>query len=176
MLPVDEYNVKLVQTGHFRHLPPIASGETPEFKDFLDDWGGKWMWEGLSLNEKPEWVAECLRNGTLVCVTDGSYMKKSAPDLCSAGWILACRRTRRYIRGTLVERSPWANSYRGELLGMLAIRLFLLAVEEYHDVVSSGTQAFCDCKGVITTFEKKGKRVPTGKKNGNILRVLQPSG
>ena len=100
-------------------------------------------------------------------------MKKSAPDLCSAGWILACRRTRRYIRGTLVERSPWANSYRGKLLGMLAIRLFLLAVKEYHDVVSSGTQAFCDCKGVITTFEKKGKRVPTGKKNGNILRVLR---
>ena len=122
------------------------------------------MWEGLRLNEKPEWVAECLRNGTLVCVTDGSYIKKSAPDLCSAGWVLACKRTRRYIRGTLVERSPWANSYRGELLGMLAIRLFLLAVEEYHEVVSSGTQAYCDCKGVITTFEKKEKRVPTGKR------------
>ena len=107
-----------------------------------------------------------------MCVTDGSYIKKSALDLCSAGWVLACRRTCRYIAGMLVERSPWAISFRGELLGMLAIMLFLLAVEEYHEVVSSGTQAYCDCKGVITTFKNKEKRVATGKKNGDILRVL----
>ena len=131
------------------------------------------MLECLRLNKKPEWVAECLQNWTLVCLTDGSYIKNSAPDLCSAGWVLACRRTCRYIAGTLVERSPWANSFRGELLGMLAIMLFLLAVEEYHEVVSSGTQAYCNCKGVITTFEKKEKRVATCKKKGNILRALQ---
>ena len=122
------------------------SDETPEFKDFLDKWGGEWMWEGLRLNKRPKWVAECLQNRTLVCVTDGSYIKKLAPDLCSVGWMFACRQTRRYFAGTLVERSPWANSFRGELLGILAIRLFLLAVEEYHEVVSSGTQTYCNGK------------------------------
>ena len=66
-----------------------------------------------------------------MCVTDGLYMKKHAKDVCSAGWILACRVTKRQIGGTFVKISPSADSYRGELLGMLAIRLFLLAVEEY---------------------------------------------
>jgi len=131
------------------------------------------MWEDVQLNETPEWAAECLRTGDLVCVTDGSYNKKTAPDICSAGWVLASKSTRRYIAGTLVERSPWANSYRGELLGMLAIRLFLLALEEYCDAVSQGTGNFCDCKGVITTFEKKTKRVSAGSRNGDILRVLR---
>ena len=59
-------------------------------------------------------------------------MKDRASNMCSAGWVLACKQTRRHICGTLVERSESANSYRGELLGMLAILLFLLlAVEEY---------------------------------------------
>ena len=40
MLPVNKYNVKLVQTRHFQHLPSKVSDETPlEFKDFLN--GGK---------------------------------------------------------------------------------------------------------------------------------------
>ena len=107
VLPADKYYVKLVQTKHFQYLPPKVNDGSPlDFKDFLNKWGGEWMWEGLRLNEKPEWVAECLQNGMLVCVTDGSYIKKSALDLCSAGWGLACRRTRRYIAGTLVKRSP----------------------------------------------------------------------
>ena len=145
----------------------------PDFMQFLRAWGGEWMWQDVQMNETPEWAAECLRTGDLVCVTDGSYNKKSAPDICSAGWVLASKSTRRYIAGTLVERSPWANSYRGELLGMLAIRLFLLALEEYCDAVGQGTGAFCDCKGVITTFEKKTKRVSSGSSNGDVLRVLR---
>ena len=44
------------------------------------------MWEDLRLCESSlEWVVEGLREGTLVCVTDGSYFKKKAPNVCSAG-------------------------------------------------------------------------------------------
>ena len=45
------------------------------FLEFLKSWGGEWMWDGLKLSEDPSWVAECLKNGALVCVTDGSYNK-----------------------------------------------------------------------------------------------------
>ena len=135
------------------------------------------MWEELCLNEDSEWVADCLQNNTLACVMDGSYIKKTAPDICSAGWVLACKSTNCYIAGTPVERSPWANSYRGELLGMLSIRLFLLSVEEYCEVSSSGTGTHCNCKGIITTFEKQTKRVSMGKQmersSGYLLRTVQ---
>ena len=56
---------------------------------------------------------------------------------------------------------------------MLAIRLFLLAVEEYYGVITSGNDVCCDNKGALYTFAKKSKRVPAGKSNTDILRVLR---
>ena len=133
------------------------------FVEFLKSWGGEWTWDGLKLSEDPLWVAECLKNKMLVCVTDGSYNKQVAPDVCSAGWAMACTQTKRKILGTLLERSNYAGSYRGELLGMLAIQLFLLAVEEYHNPIFDGNEVCCDNKGALFTFEKESKRVPTDR-------------
>ena len=89
------------------------------FVEFLKSWGGEWMWDGLKLSEDPLWVAECLKNKTLVCITDGSYNKQVTPDVCSAGWVMACTQTKRQISGTLnshktfqlcrqlQRRAPW---------------------------------------------------------------------
>ena len=131
------------------------------------------MWDGLILSEDPSWVAECIKNRTPVCVTDGSYNKQVAPDVCSTGWVMACTQTKRQISGTLIERSKYTGSYREELLVMLAIRLFLLAAEEYHNTISYGNKVCCDNKGALFTFEKKSKRVPTGKTNSDVLCVLR---
>ena len=87
--------------------------------------------------------------------------------------MIACMQTKRRILGTLIERSEYAGSYRGELPGMLAIRLFLLAVEEYHNTISDGNEVCCDNKRALFTFEKKSKRVPTGKTNTDVHRVLR---
>ena len=92
------------------------------FVEYLKSWGGDWMWEDLRLCESSlEWIVEGSKKGTLVCVTDGSYFKKKAPNVCSAGWIIADQRTKRQIGGMLVEISPSVDSYRGKMLGMLAI-------------------------------------------------------
>ena len=131
------------------------------------------MWKDLHMHEDPSWVVECLTNNTLVCVTDGSYQKEFAPELCSAGWIMMCRKTRKCIGGTLVEKSSYASSYRGELLGLLAIRLFLLAIEEYYGVASDGNGLVCDNKAALYTFAKESKRIPSGQANTDIQRVLR---
>ena len=143
------------------------------FLDILNSYGGEWMWKDLHMNEDSSWVAECLENNTLVCVTDGLYQKELAPELCSAGWILYCRKSEKCIAGTLVEKSKYASSYRGELLGLLAIRLFLLAVEEYHGVATDGSGLVCDNKAALYTFSKESKRVPAGQANTDIQRVLR---
>ena len=75
------------------------------------------MWNDLRQNKDPMWVAECLRNKTLVCVKNGSYMMDKVTNLCSA----ECVQTKRYISGTLAKRLETADSYRGECLGMLAM-------------------------------------------------------
>ena len=118
-------------------------------------------------------MAECLKKRTLVCVTDGSYQKEKAPNLCGAGWIMAFKKTGRRISGTLVEESPNAGSYRGEMLGMLEIQIFLLAVEEHQGVDSNGNKVCCNNKRALFTFEKKFKHVPSGKANTDIQRVLR---
>ena len=59
------------------------------------------------------------------------------------------------------------------MLGMLAIRLFLLAVEEFYGTISTSNDICCDNKGALYTFERKSQRVPSGKANTNIQRVLR---
>ena len=62
------------------------AGGSPHYKDSLKAWGGAWMWDLRSLPEDLEWVAEAMRKGTLVGVSDGSYNRKWAPETCAAGW------------------------------------------------------------------------------------------
>ena len=80
-----------------------TTDEATSFVDHLKSYGGEWMWRDLCMDDSSlEWVVESLREGTLVCVTDGSYFKKKAPNVCGAGWILANSRTKRQIVGTLI--------------------------------------------------------------------------
>ena len=78
--------------------------------------------------------------------------------------------------GSLAEWSSSAGSYRGEMLGMLAVRVFLLAVEEYfqqHGKVSKGTRVSCGNKGALTAFDKKDKRISAASSNADVRRALQ---
>ena len=77
------------------------------------------------------------------------------------------------ISGTLIKIFPSADSYRGKMLGMLAIRLFLLAVEEFYGTISTSNDICCNNKGALYTFERKSQRVPSGKANTDIQRVLR---
>ena len=45
------------------------------------------------------------------------------PSLGQGKYVLYCTATRNKLQSSLVERSEDASSYRGELLGMLAIHL-----------------------------------------------------
>ena len=131
------------------------------------------MWEGATIDEDPLWVAQAMTAGTLICVTDGSYDRRKAYDLSGAGWTLYCTATKKQMSGSLVERSEYASSYRGELLGMLAIHIFLHAVEKYFHAHGGSNSIYCDNKGAIYTFAKQHKRVSAGIKNNDILRVLR---
>ena len=53
------------------------------------------------------------------------------------------------------------------------MRLFLLAVREYHNTISDGNKVCYDNKGALFTFEKKSKKVLTGKTNTDIYCMLR---
>ena len=71
-------SIKLHSTSKAQFASEVE--EVKSFMEVLTSWDGKWMWSGLRLTESIEWVAECLKNRTLVCVTDGSYQKEKAPN------------------------------------------------------------------------------------------------
>jgi hypothetical protein len=76
-----------------------------DFWEFLYSWGGKWMWEGIEADKDSQynisWVAEGLTNHSLVWVTDGSYNRNKAIDLCGVGWIIFCTKTGLQLTGTV---------------------------------------------------------------------------
>ena len=109
-------------------------------------------------------------------MTDCSYIRQLAPNVCGAGWIIQDKLTGKRVEGSLAEWSSLAGSYRGEMLGMLAVRVFLLAVEEYFQQrgkVGKGNKMACDNKGALTTFDKKDKRVPAASSNADARRALR---
>ena len=131
------------------------------------------MWKDHHVPEDNDWIVAGMERGTLICVTDGSYDRKKAPTICGAGWIIMCSSTKKYVKGSFAEHSQSASSYRGKLLGMLAIHLFLLAIKEHYMVEGDKNQIFCDNLRAIYTFQRRSQRVTSGEKNADIQRVLR---
>ena len=117
-----------------------------------------------------------MERGTLACVTDGSYIQHLSPEVCRAGWIILDNASGQRVSGSLAEWSTSAGSYRGELLGMLAIRVFLLAVESFYGAVAPGhanNKVSCDNKSTLYIFEKKSKPMTSSSSNADIRRALR---
>ncbi len=91
---------------------PLAKGLLlpTDFREFLDTWGGTWMWESIDNSQQSKqnlsWLVEGMESNALTWVTDGSYKRKRAADLCEVGWIIFCSKTRLLLTGTFWERSP----------------------------------------------------------------------
>ena len=53
------------------------------------------MWENVSGNIRDvEWVATAMEQGTAVVASDGSFNPKQSTQVCSAGWIVYCCKTK----------------------------------------------------------------------------------
>ncbi len=133
---VSGFNVQLVTK--LSEGPTLAEETEKEmhFWEFLHNWGGAWMWEGVEPgNGSPSdmsWIADGLTLGSLIWVTDGSYDRKRASDLSGVGWIIFCKSMGFCITGSFWERSISTTSYRAELLGLCALHFLARAVAEFY--------------------------------------------
>jgi hypothetical protein len=80
-----------------------------------------------------------------MAVTNRSYIKEHFPELCSAAIIVECTKGRRQIVGALAEASAAANAYQGELLGLMAVYLLLLAVHTISPGLKGSAAIYSDC-------------------------------
>jgi hypothetical protein len=148
--------------------------DADNFWCYLCSFGGGWMWDHVELPLGLDAVVDAISAGSAVFVTDGLYNRGVHRDLDGAGWLVYCTMRRRIIlRGLFYEQNSKAGSYRAELLGLLAIHTFLLAVETFYDLpaVHRGL-VVCDNLGALNKAKEKCKKIPAGAKHADIRRCL----
>jgi hypothetical protein len=152
---------------------PTEANLPETFLDVLDKWGHSWMWKSLRLEGDDGWLLDAIHDGTLVAVADGSYIRELHPELCSAAFILECSAGRGRIVGSFPELSPDANAYRGELLGLLALHLILLAVNQLQPNLTGRAKIYSDCMSALERItDLPSGRIPSRIKHADILKIL----
>ncbi len=80
--------VEKVTPGVWKVCLVTTSTARPErphnFIDVLQGWGHTWLWNDLKVTRETDWIAEAIAKGTLVAVTDGSYIQEHHLELCAA--------------------------------------------------------------------------------------------
>ena len=123
---VDDSTVSLHSTAA---IPRPLSLNT-DFWEVLHSFLNQSLWRSFRCDGDGKWIHRGLVMGTLVIVSDGSYMPKVDKHVCSAGFMIACTTSKCKAKGTVVERSDSADNYRGELLGGLMVQLVLRAASQ----------------------------------------------
>ena len=154
-------------------LPPIRPIAPTTFLDVLRGWGQTWIWEELKVSGGTDWIAQAISEKCLLAVTDGSYIKEHYPDLCSAAFILECSKGRGRLVGSFAEASVSANAYRGELLGLMAVHLLLLAVETTSPGLTGSATIYSDCLGALGRIANLPPyRIPSRCRHSDILKTI----
>ena len=143
------------------HSPQSPAKVPPrDFWTVIEEWGELWIWEHLKVVGDPGWIEYSIKDKACIAVTDGSYMKHMYPNICSAAFIFKCSLGRGRIIGYFAEHSPDAGSYRGELLGLMAIHLILKGVHKFNPSIRGSVRIISDCMGALHKVENMHEMQP----------------
>ena len=156
------------------HTPHPTLKTTPtHFHDLLLDWSGSHWWQELKYTGDGTWIYQAVRKGTLICISDGSYIKELHPDVCSAAIIMECTTSQDRLTLSAIDVSPSANAFRGELLGLLSIHLLLHSLQMTSKDLAGSAQIHSDCTGALHTVSSlPNSGIPPKWRHADILKVL----
>ena len=78
------------------------------------------------------------------------------------------------LAGSFSEYSSSASSYRGELLGLCAINVILLALTIVGNIDNKPrVSIWCDNKGAVNRASDQSRRIKCGRPCADILRLLR---
>jgi hypothetical protein len=163
--------------GHWRLLstaPCAAPSPSPStLLEVLEIWGNTWLWEYMTVTSGMIWVYESIAHGTLVAVTDLSYIWEQFPELCSVAFALECSVGCGRIVGLFSESLIVANAYRGDLLGLMAIHLILLSINKIHRNLAGSVEIESDCLGALNSVTHLPPyRIPSHCCHSDILKNI----
>ena len=108
-----------------------------------DTWR-QWLFNTLEESHDKLELENDIRTGKAIAVSDGSY--KETKGKGAAGWTIVCESGRCRIRGTSISPGikEIQNSYRAEILGLLAIVTYLTEFCSKYNIRSGGLILGCD--------------------------------
>ena len=119
------------------------------------------------------WLYHSIAQGTLVCVSDGSFIRELHPDVCSSAIIMECSESKDRLTFSMTDTSPSANAFRGELIGLLAIHLILHSIHKAQPTLKGKVQIYSDCTGALRTILSLPRSgIPPKWKHADILKVM----
>jgi hypothetical protein len=153
---------------------PHLQQKTQTFWEGLYQGGGIWMWDYMSdVTSEPSWLPLAIERGTVVLATDGSYDRKRGPNVSGAGWVIACQRLGNILKGSFFKFSSNASSYRGELLGLVAIHTLVLCACWFYQPTTVTGKVICDSKLALYKSSKKGhRRIRPGVAQADLFHAL----
>jgi len=95
------------------------------------------------------------------------------PTVSGSGWIIVCTTCKRTLWGSFFEVSQSAGSYRGELLGLVAIHTFTTAIAQYFSLQTILGEISCDNMATLNQAGKNRKRVGIGVKHSDLHRTIR---
>ena len=143
------------------------------FWQVINNDGNQSLWRTLKCDGDGAWIGQGLLSGTLLVAHDGSYMKEVAADVCSAAVMIYCTRTQQTCTCTIVEQSPSAGSYRGEILGAILAQLILRAASVGIFGPFPVLSEDCDNNGVVLHGNSFLKPLLASQTQADVLRVMK---
>ena len=77
------------------------------------------------------------------------------------------------LRANFYERSKSASSYRGELLGLVALHTLLLALAWFYDLGTVTPKICCDNMSALRQSSWRRHRIKTGASQADVPRVIR---
>ena len=153
--------------------PPQEDIMPTKIKEVIKEWGCTWMWKSLQLVGSDEGIKGAIEGSTLVAVTDGSYIKERYPHLCSSAFLLKCRKGSGRLSVSFPDCSQGANAYRGELMGLMAIHLILLAANKVWSSLRGRAVIYSDCLVALGRVSNlPPHHIPTKCRHSDILKNI----
>jgi hypothetical protein len=120
------------------------------------------------------WLEKSIADSMLMVVTDWSYIRELFPNVCSATFVLECSKGCGRIFGAFMDASRnVANTYRGELLGLMAIHLIILSVNEMNSKLTGNVEIVLDCLGALKRVTYLPPcRIPSWCQHSDILKTI----
>jgi hypothetical protein len=131
------------------------------------------MWDNIQCVDKDNWITGAIEGGTCMAITDGSYMKTLYPYIHSAAFVFKCNIGSGRLWGSFPEACQNLRSYRGELVGLMAVHLILLAVNEVNQGLTGSVTIYSNCLGALDKVKNlPPSRIPTKSLHSEVLKNI----